>query len=170
MKQCQKTISAASQDGIVKSDHLINTIRDMATELGCVYFLKDNCGIVCSTPPTSTLCSKTAHIRDSLSFPFRLECYLDTGSESVLPVSTLTIGGNVIVIDVCHKHHMEQEHLTTWGWLCSTHMQSHVSIDRGRWSRSYIKSQGLVCIRDSSRREGKSLHLALLTSAILNWR
>ncbi|KAF9362746.1 hypothetical protein BGX34_005574 [Mortierella sp. NVP85] len=65
LKQCQKTISAASQDGIVKSDHLINTIRDMATELG-------------------------------------LECYLDTGSrpESVLPVSTLTIGGNVIVIDI----------------------------------------------------------------------
>ncbi|KAI8349502.1 mediator of RNA polymerase II transcription subunit 1-domain-containing protein [Mortierella sp. GBAus27b] len=65
LKQCQKTLSAASQDGNIKSDHLINTIRDMATDLG-------------------------------------LECYLETGSrpEGLLSVSTLTIGGNVIVIDI----------------------------------------------------------------------
>ncbi|KAG0329406.1 hypothetical protein BGZ99_002117 [Dissophora globulifera] len=65
MKLCQSTIRAASHDGNIKSDHLINTIRDMATELG-------------------------------------LECYLETGSrpDSLLPVSTLTIGGNVIVIDI----------------------------------------------------------------------
>ncbi|KAG0197796.1 hypothetical protein BGX28_008703 [Mortierella sp. GBA30] len=65
MTQCQNTLRAASQDGNIKKDHLINTIRDMATKLG-------------------------------------LECYLETGSRpnSLLPVSTLTIGGNVIVIDI----------------------------------------------------------------------
>ncbi|KAG0370484.1 mediator of RNA polymerase II transcription subunit 1-domain-containing protein [Gamsiella multidivaricata] len=65
LKQCQKTLCAASQDGNIKTEHLISTIRDMATDLG-------------------------------------LECYLETGSrtEGLLPVSTLTIGGNVIVIDI----------------------------------------------------------------------
>ncbi|KAF9917665.1 hypothetical protein BX616_000298 [Lobosporangium transversale] len=65
MKLCQNTLRAASQDGSIKTEHLINTIRDMATGLG-------------------------------------LECYLETGSrpDSMLPVSTLTIGGNVIVIDI----------------------------------------------------------------------
>ncbi|KAF9987486.1 hypothetical protein BGZ65_003373 [Modicella reniformis] len=65
LKQCQKTLSAASQDCSIKSDHLINTVRDMATEMG-------------------------------------LECYLETGSrpDCPLPVSTLTIGGTIIVIDI----------------------------------------------------------------------
>ncbi|KAF9209065.1 hypothetical protein BGZ49_006474 [Haplosporangium sp. Z 27] len=65
MKQCQDTLRAASQDGNIKMEHLISTIRDMATELG-------------------------------------LECYLETGSRSdnSVYVSTLTIGGNVIVIDI----------------------------------------------------------------------
>ncbi|KAF9580681.1 hypothetical protein BGW38_002580, partial [Lunasporangiospora selenospora] len=65
MKQCQNILRAASQDGSIKTDHLLNTIKDMATGLG-------------------------------------LECYLETGSRpnSILPVSTLTIGGNVIVIDI----------------------------------------------------------------------
>ncbi|KAI1318573.1 hypothetical protein EDD11_006264 [Mortierella claussenii] len=65
MKQCQSTLRAASQDGNIKTEHLINTVRDMATDLG-------------------------------------LECYLETGSrpDSLLPVSTLTMGGNVIVIDI----------------------------------------------------------------------
>ncbi|KAF9573629.1 hypothetical protein EC968_008266 [Mortierella alpina] len=65
MTQCQNTLRAASQDGNIKKDHLINTIRDMSTKLG-------------------------------------LECYLETGSRpnNLLPVSTLTIGGNVIVVDV----------------------------------------------------------------------
>ncbi|CAO3571934.1 unnamed protein product [Mortierella alpina] len=65
MTQCQNTLRAASQDGNIKKDHLINTIRDMSTKLG-------------------------------------LECYLETGSRpnNLLPVSTLTIGGNVIVVDI----------------------------------------------------------------------
>ncbi|KAG0057069.1 hypothetical protein BGZ83_001918 [Gryganskiella cystojenkinii] len=65
MKQCQITIRAASQDGNIKTDHLLNTIKDMASGYG-------------------------------------LECYLETGTRlnSLLPVSTLTIGGNVIVIDI----------------------------------------------------------------------
>ncbi|KAG0003009.1 hypothetical protein BGZ79_001859 [Entomortierella chlamydospora] len=65
MKQCQNTLRAASQDGNIKTEHLISTIRDMATELG-------------------------------------LECYLETGSrvDNLVSVSTLTIGGNVIVIDI----------------------------------------------------------------------
>ncbi|GJJ68900.1 hypothetical protein EMPS_01246 [Entomortierella parvispora] len=65
MKQCQITLRAASQDGNIKTDHLLNTIKDMASGYG-------------------------------------LECYLETGSRpnSLLPVSTLTIGGNVIVIDI----------------------------------------------------------------------
>ncbi|KAF9438805.1 hypothetical protein BGZ76_004404 [Entomortierella beljakovae] len=65
MKQCQNILRAASQDGSIKMEHLISTIRDMSTELG-------------------------------------LECYLETGSrtENSVSVSTLTIGGNVIVIDI----------------------------------------------------------------------
>ncbi|KAF9407956.1 hypothetical protein BGZ94_002500 [Podila epigama] len=62
MKQCQNTLRAASQDGAIKTEHLLNTIKEMATGLG-------------------------------------LECYLETGSRpnSILPVSTLTIGGTIDV-------------------------------------------------------------------------
>ncbi|KAG0214905.1 hypothetical protein BGX33_001693 [Mortierella sp. NVP41] len=65
MTQCQNTLRAASQDGSIKKDHLLNSIKDMATGLG-------------------------------------LECYLDTNSRlhNALPVSTLTIGGIVIVVDI----------------------------------------------------------------------
>ncbi|KAF9132100.1 hypothetical protein BGW39_000819 [Mortierella sp. 14UC] len=65
MTQCQNTLRAASQDGSIKRDHLLGSIKDMATGLG-------------------------------------LECYLDTGSRpySPLPVSILTIGGIVIVVDI----------------------------------------------------------------------
>ncbi|KAF9549956.1 hypothetical protein EC957_002016 [Mortierella hygrophila] len=65
MTQCQNTLRAASQDGGIKKDHLLGSIKEMATGLG-------------------------------------LECYLDTGSRpySALPVSILTIGGIVIVVDI----------------------------------------------------------------------
>lgn len=66
MKECQNILRAASQDGTIKTDHLLGTVKDMATGLG-------------------------------------LECYMETTdkpSVSLLPVSTLTIGGTVIVIDI----------------------------------------------------------------------
>ncbi|KAG0331261.1 hypothetical protein BG004_001753 [Podila humilis] len=66
MKQCQNTLRAASQDGEIKKDHLLSTVREMATGLG-------------------------------------LECYLETAEKpaiSPLPISTLTIGGFVIVVDI----------------------------------------------------------------------
>jgi len=34
MKQCQITLRAASQDGNIKTDHLLNTIKDMASGYG----------------------------------------------------------------------------------------------------------------------------------------
>ncbi|KAF9330668.1 hypothetical protein BG006_006376 [Podila minutissima] len=66
MKECQNTLRAASQDGSVKTDYLLGTVKEMATGLG-------------------------------------LECYEETTNKptvSPLPVSTLTIGGTVIVIDI----------------------------------------------------------------------
>ncbi|KAF9313828.1 hypothetical protein BG003_004757 [Podila horticola] len=66
MKECQNTLRAASQDGFVKSDYLLGTVKEMATGLG-------------------------------------LECYEEITNKptvSPLPVSTLTIGGTVIVIDI----------------------------------------------------------------------
>jgi hypothetical protein len=36
MTQCQNTLRAASQDGGIKKDHLLGSIKDMATGLGYV--------------------------------------------------------------------------------------------------------------------------------------
>lgn len=93
MTQCQNTLRAASQDGNIKKDHLINTIRDMSTKLGY------------ETSIGKWIYARLASIRrlanETIGF-HRLECYLETGSRpnNLLPVSTLTIGGNVIVVDV----------------------------------------------------------------------
>ncbi|KAG0224291.1 hypothetical protein BGW42_005200 [Actinomortierella wolfii] len=58
-------LRAASHDGNTKSDHILNTVKEMATSLG-------------------------------------LECYLDAVAQpsSAQSVSTLTVGGTVIVIDI----------------------------------------------------------------------
>ncbi|KAF9974437.1 hypothetical protein BGZ73_002179 [Actinomortierella ambigua] len=65
LKSCQNLLRAASHDGNTRSDHILNTVKEMATSLG-------------------------------------LECYLDAVAQpsSAQSVSTLTVGGTVIVIDI----------------------------------------------------------------------
>ncbi|KAF8934507.1 hypothetical protein BGZ58_005666 [Dissophora ornata] len=110
LKQCQNTIRAASHDGSIKTDHLINTIRDMATELG-------------------------------------LECYLETGSrpDSLLPVSTLTIGGNVIVIDIDVESTGAILRVKV-SYASEIHQDERATLGKGKTSEALIHSPD--CSRD----------------------
>lgn len=108
MKECQNTLRAASQDGFVKSDYLLGTVKEMATGLG--YGSQPTV-----FPPSVPNQQKTRADHVSATY-FRLECYEEITNKptvSPLPVSTLTIGGTVIVIDV-GIHTLARRHISSW--------------------------------------------------------
>jgi hypothetical protein len=104
---------------------------------------------------SSAAYSSYKHVFVSYS-TIRLECYLDTGSRpySALPVSILTIGGIVIVVDVrlqmCSRKGdnvciRQNPKLTT--------IFDSEFLDRSGEHRSYIEGEGLFLSRDPSGRE-----------------